>query len=275
MTTRIVPSTPVKEGAGVIVHRSIGMPGVGRHDPFLMLDHFATENPDDYIAGFPSHPHRGFTTLTYMLDGKMRHKDSMGNEGVVNSGDAQWMKAASGVIHSEMPEQEDGARQGFQLWINLPAVNKMDNPDYQDILAENIPNLDTDFGQVKVMAGQFQGVAGPLTDDDRNLQFFDVHISAEQTGTFQLPADNNSFVFIHSGQGNLNDSSVKDKDLVLMESQASVEIHATSNMHVIIVSGKPINEPIYQHGPFVMNTREEIETAFYDYQQGKLVRAST
>ena len=273
MTTRTVPSTPVKEGAGVIVHRSIGMPDVGRHDPFLMLDHFATENPDDYIAGFPSHPHRGFTTLTYMLDGKMRHKDSMGNEGVVNSGDAQWMKAASGVIHSEMPEQEDGAMQGFQLWINLPAANKMDKPDYQDILAAEIPNLDTDFGQVKVMAGQFQDAVGPLTDADRNLQFFDVHISADQTGTFALPADNNSFVFVHYGQGSINDSAVRDKDLMLLEAQGSLAISASSELRVIIVSGKPIGEPIAQHGPFVMNTREELETAFYDYQRGKLVQA--
>jgi len=274
MTTRIVPSHAVKEGAGVVVHRSIGMPSVGRHDPFLMLDHFATENPDDYIAGFPSHPHRGFTTLTYMLDGKMRHKDSMGNEGVVNSGDAQWMKAASGVIHSEMPEQEDGAMQGFQLWINLPAANKMDKPDYQDILATQIPNIDTDFGSVKVMAGQYDNIAGPLTDADRNLQFFDVMITADQTGTFALPADNNSFVFVHSGQGSINNAAVKDKDLMLVEAQDVLAITATSDMHVIIVSGKPINEPIAQHGPFVMNTREEIETAFYDYQQGKLVQAA-
>lgn len=274
MTTRIVPSHPVKEGAGVIVHRSIGMPDVGRHDPFLMLDHFATENPDDYIAGFPSHPHRGFTTLTYMLDGKMRHKDSMGNEGVVNSGDAQWMKAASGVIHSEMPEQEDGAMQGFQLWINLPAANKMDKPDYQDILADEIPNFDTNFGTVKVMAGQYEDAAGPLTDNHRNLQFFDVTVTTNQTGTFALPADNNSFVFVHSGQGKINDSLVKDKDLMLVEAQGSLAITASSDMHVIIVSGKPIGEPIAQHGPFVMNTRKELETAFNDYQRGNLVQAS-
>ena len=273
MTTRIVPSHPVKEGAGVIVHRSVGMPDVGRHDPFLMLDHFATENPDDYIAGFPSHPHRGFTTLTYMLDGKMRHTDSMGNEGVVNPGDAQWMKAASGVIHSEMPEQEYGAMQGFQLWINLPAINKMDKPDYQDILAADIPNLDTEFGTVKVMAGQYQDAAGPLIDNDRNLQFFDVTVSANQTGSFALPADNNSFVFVQSGQGSINDSVVKDKDLMLLEAQGSLAISASIDMHVIIVSGKPIGEPIAQHGPFVMNTREELETAFYDYQQGRLVQA--
>ena len=272
MTTRIVPSTPVKEGAGVTVHRSIGMQGVGRHDPFLMLDHFATENPDDYIAGFPSHPHRGFTTLTYMLDGKMRHKDSMGNEGVVNSGDAQWMKAASGVIHSEMPEQEDGAMQGFQLWINLPSANKMDHPDYQDILAEQIPNLDTDFGAVKVMAGQYQEITGPLIDSDRDLQFFDATIEAGQTGNFTLPANNNSFVFVHSGSGSINSAEVNDKDLVLMETQDSLTITATNNMHVIIVSGKPIGEAIYQHGPFVMNTYEEIEKAFSDYQQGTLVQ---
>jgi len=270
-TQQLVKAVSTSDGAGVSLKRSIGTAAIRHHDPFLMLDHFSSDDPDDYIAGFPPHPHRGFITFTYMIEGDMAHEDSMGNKGNLGPGGAQWMKAASGVIHSEMPKQEDGVMHGFQLWINLPAANKMDVPEYQEYTADAFPIVNTEAADVKVVIGEFNGVASPIQDETTEVNYLDVTLKADQSFQYDLPESNNSFLYVFDGEVLVNGQSVTEDELLTLPKDVDVSA-STQGARFIVVSGQPINEPIVQGGPFVMNTREEIEQAVRDYHANTLVR---
>lgn len=268
-----VSALEVTEGAGVTVHRSIGTPALRNLDPFLMLDHFGSDNPDEYIAGFPEHPHRGFITFTYMLDGHMEHRDSMGNRGDLQAGGAQWMKAASGVIHSEMPKQTAGLMRGFQLWINLPASQKMSDPAYQEFSAAAIPETAREGARVRVLAGEFDGVHGVIKDPVTDVLYLDVTLDAGRRFESPLAGDRNAFVYVFEGDATLAGEALPRHTLAVLGKGEGFAIEAGSEgARFILVAGRPIGEPVVQYGPFVMNRREEIEQAFADYRDGKLVR---
>ena len=271
--TRLIPAMATQEGAGVTVNRTIGTPALRNYDPFIMLDHFGSDVPGEYIAGFPSHPHRGFNTFTYMLDGHIEHKDSMGNTGNLGPGGAQWMKAASGVIHSEMPKQENGLMRGFQLWINLPAANKMDTPEYQEYEASAFPVVEMTDYQVKVIIGKFAEASAPIVDDVTNVSYLDVQLKPGKPFTPVLPAENRSFLYVFEGEGKLDGQNVSTRTFVALADDSQPEfISGEQGARFIVVSGKPINEPIVQYGPFVMNTRDEIDQAMRDFQSNDFVR---
>ena len=272
--TQIVPAAEVTEGAGVSVFRSIGTPSRRNLDPFLMLDQFSTYNPDDYIAGFPDHPHRGFNTFTYMIDGHMRHGDSMGNSGDLGPGGAQWMKAGSGVIHSEMPQQESGRMRGFQLWINLPAEQKMSAPEYQEIRPQAIPEVNREGTVVRIIAGEYDGRQGPISDPNTRFHFLDVSLPAGRDFNHTLPETHTAFIYLFEGAALVGNDALNDQQLAVLGDGEQVVITADSGgARFLLVAGSAIGEPIVQYGPFVMNTRDEIEQALDDYREGKLVRA--
>ncbi len=271
---QLVPAFEVTEGAGVTVHRSIGTPALKNLDPFLMLDHFGSDNPDEYIAGFPDHPHRGFITFTYMLDGHMEHRDSMGNRGDLKAGGVQWMKAASGVIHSEMPQQTNGLMRGFQLWINLPAHEKMSAPAYQEFSAAAIPEVTSDGARVRVLAGEFNGTHGVIDDPATDVRYLDVALAADAYFSLPLGDTHTAFVYVFEGSARLDSENLAAHTLAVLGTGDTVAIQAGAiGARFILVAGRPINEPVVQYGPFVMNTRAEIEQAFADYQAGRLVQA--
>jgi len=271
--TRFIPAMATSEGAGVTVHRTIGTPALRNYDPFLMLDYFSSDNPDEYIAGFPSHPHRGFNTFTYMIDGHMEHQDSMGNTGNLGPGGGQWMKAGSGVIHSEMPMQDNGLMRGFQLWINLPAANKMDTPEYQEYGSNAFPLIETPDCIIKVIIGQFASKSSPIVDDFTNVSFLDVQLKTGKRFEHELPAENNSFLYVFEGDGQLNGQKAPLNTLIALGTDDNTPDFTAGEQgaRFIVISGKPINESIVQYGPFVMNTREEIEQAMRDYQSNSFV----
>ncbi|MFQ5471207.1 MAG: pirin family protein [Gammaproteobacteria bacterium] len=272
--TRLIPAAATPEGAGVTVHRTIGTPSLRNYDPFMLLDHFSSDNPDDYIAGFPSHPHRGFSTFTYMIDGHMEHKDSMGNTGNLGPGAAQLMKAASGVIHSEMPKQEAGLMRGFQLWINLPAVHKMDDPGYQEYQADAFPIVEAEDYRVKVVIGEFAEAASPIKDEITQVSYFDVDIAGGGHFQHDTVSSHNSFIYLFEGSGQLNGRAVPEHTLMTLgDSDQVIDFVADEEgARFVFISGKPINESIVQYGPFVMNTRDEIEQALSDFQSNNFVR---
>jgi redox-sensitive bicupin YhaK (pirin superfamily) len=272
VTKRIV-ATPVSEGAGVLVHRTIGTPALRHLDPFLMLDHFSNNDPKDYIAGFPDHPHRGFNTFTYMLDGHMLHQDSMGNRGDLRAGGAQWMKAASGIIHSEMPQQSAGLMRGFQLWINLPAAEKMSDPAYQEFSPEAFPMIAIHGGRVKVIMGHYGDREGPIHDPHTGVQYLDVTLKPGQSFRHGLAANLTAFLYIFEGSAAIADTPLRIHNLAVLGAGDALEISADEHgARFILVAGRPLNEPIVQYGPFVMNTRDEIDQALADYRGGRLVR---
>ena len=272
--SQLVPALGTSDGAGVSLRRSIGTPALRNLDPFLMLDHFGSDNPDDYIAGFPDHPHRGFITFTYMLDGHMEHRDSLGNRGDLKAGGAQWMKAASGVIHSEMPRQSDGLMRGFQLWINLPAAEKMSDPAYQEFSPAAIPEVEVDGARVRVLAGEHAGTNGAVQDPITEVLYLDVALPADATFERPLADERNAFVYVYEGGGTVAGQPLAAHHLAVLGAGDAVSLTAgNTGTRFILVAGRPIGEPIVQHGPFVMNTREEIEQAFADYRDGRLVRA--
>ena len=273
-TTRFIPAMETSEGAGVTVHRTIGTPALRNYDPFMMLDQISSDNPDEYVAGFPEHPHRGFNTFTYMIDGDMEHKDSMGNTGNLGPGGAQWMKAASGVIHSEMPKQEKGLMRGFQLWINLPSANKMDKPEYQEYTSDAFSVVETSDYKVKVVIGNFSDVNSPIVDNITDVTFFDVQLNAGKSLQHKLPADNNSFLYIFEGNGQFNGKSAQSNILIVLGAKDNVSdfVAGEQGARFLLISGKPINESVVQYGPFVMNSREEIDQAMSDYQSNNFVR---
>ena len=271
---QLVPAFEVTEGAGVTVHRSIGTPALRNLDPFLMLDHFSSDNPDEYIAGFPDHPHRGFITFTYMLDGHMEHRDSMGNRGDLKAGGVQWMKAASGVIHSEMPQQTNGLMRGFQLWINLPAREKMSAPAYQEFSAAAIPEVTLDGARARVLAGELNGTRGLIDDPATDVRYLDVTLAADARFTLPLSDTHHAFVYVFEGSARLAGEDLATHTLAVLGTGDTVDIQAgAAGARFILVAGRPIGEPVVQYGPFVMNTRVEIEQAFADYQAGRLVQA--
>ncbi len=270
----IISAVAVPEGAGVTVYRTIGSPALRDHDPFLLLDHISSNNPDDYSAGFPLHPHRGFVTFTYIIDGHMVHQDDMGNSGDLGPGSAQWMKAASGVIHSEMPQQENGLLRGFQLWINLPAANKMDHPEYQEYSAEAFPIVETPDYTLKVLIGRFADVHAPIRDNSTDVTYFDVHVQPGKHFQHRLPAGNNGLLYVFEGCGQFNAQIVLPYSLVILDTDdhSFDFIAGKKGTRFIVISGKPIHEPIARYGPFVMNTREEIDQAMRDFQTNTFVR---
>ena len=270
---QLVPAFEVTEGAGVTVHRTIGTPALKNLDPFLMLDHFGSNDPDEYIAGFPPHPHRGFITFTYMLDGHMEHQDSMGNRGDLRSGGAQWMKAASGVIHSEMPKQTDGLMRGFQLWVNLPAAEKMSDPAYQEFSPQAIPEVREGAVKVRLLAGSYGGQRGVIDDPNTDMQYLDVALDAGAEFVLPLAGSYAAFVYVYEGGASTAGSDLPQHSLAVLGEGDEIKIAAgPAGARFICVAGKPLGEEIVQHGPFVMNTRAEIEQAFREYQSGQLVR---
>jgi len=270
---QIVTAYAVSEGAGVTVHRTIGTPPLRNLDPFLMLDHFSSDDPDDYIAGFPDHPHRGFITLTYMLDGHMLHQDSMGNKGDLKSGAAQWMKAASGIIHSEMPQQTAGLMRGFQLWINLPARDKMSDPAYQEFSPESFPVHSGDGVKVKVLCGQYQQIHGPIQDPVTDVQYFDITLDTGREFIHPLNSELRAFVYVFEGDATVEGTTLPQHTLAVLTKGDNFALSAgTNGVRFILVAGKPIGESIVQYGPFVMNTEAEIQQAMADYRSGRLVR---
>jgi len=269
----IIPALEVTEGAGVSVFRSIGTPPLRNLDPFLMLDQFSTDDPDDYIAGFPEHPHRGFNTFTYMLDGHMQHGDSMGNRGDLGPGGAQWMKAGSGVIHSEMPQQESGRMRGFQLWVNLPAQEKMTPPEYQEVRPESVPELSIGDATVRLLAGTISDHHGPVADPNTDVEYIDVKLAPNSEFVHNLDPELAAFIFLFEGQALVSEQPIQEQQLAVLSEGEKISIDSgKEGARFLLVSGKPIGEPIVQYGPFVMNTREEIELALSDFRAGKLVR---
>ncbi|MHB8622808.1 MAG: pirin family protein [Sulfuricaulis sp.] len=271
--SKLIQAEPLSEGAGVTVHRTIGTQRLRHLDPFLMLDHFGSNNPDEYIAGFPDHPHRGFITLTYMIDGHMLHQDSMGSRGDLRSGGIQWMKAASGVIHSEMPQQSKGLMRGFQLWINLPAAEKMTDPVYQEFSPEAIPVIESDGQRVRLISGTYDGKQGPIDDPHTQVQYLDVTLDTDHRFIHTLDSSLSAFVYVFEGDALLAGTTLPQHSLAVLSAGEDLEITAGVNgARFILVAGRPLNEPIVQYGPFVMTTRQEIEQAFADYQNNRLVR---
>ncbi|MDQ8022677.1 MAG: pirin family protein [Moraxellaceae bacterium] len=271
---RRVTGRPTSDGAGVRLTRVLTQPLQRRLDPFLMLDAFGSDNPGDYIGGFPDHPHRGFETVTYMLAGRMRHRDSAGHEGLLTNGGVQWMTAGSGLIHSELPEQEEGVMEGFQLWVNLPAKNKMVRPAYRDIPSDAIPEYTTDAGvTVRVIAGESHGVQGAVQRPDTEPLYLDVHLPAGASFEQLVPADRNAFLYVYRGSVTVGreNEGVPVQNMAILANEADADgitVRAVEDARLIIIAGKPLNEPIAQYGPFVMNTGAEIEQTLRDYQAG-------
>ncbi|QCO67411.2 pirin family protein [Luteimonas yindakuii] len=265
---------PTSDGAGVRLTRVIGSPQLPDLDPFLLLDEFGTDRPEDYIAGFPEHPHRGFETVTYMLDGRMRHRDNKGHEGLLVPGGVQWMTAGSGLVHSEMPEQEAGRMRGFQLWVNLPAKDKMAAPRYQEFGPERIPVVHPAEGiEVKVIAGQVGDVTGPIAQPATDPLYLDVLLDTGREWTHLLPDGHNAFVYVYEGALRVGEGEdarlLAAQELAVLGGGDVLRMHADAATRAIVVAGRPLREPVARHGPFVMNTREELMQAFVDFQEGR------
>ncbi|MBI3481324.1 MAG: pirin family protein [Nitrosomonadales bacterium] len=269
----LVEGIETSDGAGVKLTRVLTGKLQRRLDPFLMLDAFGSDDPDDYIAGFPDHPHRGFETVTYMLSGRMRHRDSAGHEGLLENGCVQWMTAGRGVIHSEIPEQEDGVMEGFQLWLNLPAQRKMAEPWYRDFPSAEIPEYVTGENvTVRVIAGSSNGVAGAVTRDETEPLYLDIHLPAGATFSTALAETHNAFIYVYRGAVQVGNTRVESRRMgILSNAPASdgVTLTAGEEARLILIVGKPLNEPIVQYGPFVMNTQEEIHQALDDFRNGR------
>ncbi len=275
--TRVIKGMPATDGAGVELTRVIGQPALSMLDPFLLLDAFRSDQPEDYIAGFPPHPHRGFETVTYLLAGRMRHKDNAGHEGVIEAGGIQWMTAGRGIVHSEMPEQENGLLEGFQLWVNLPAGHKMDAASYQEYPAGQIP-LESREGnvEVRVITGTTsQGTTGPVVQPMTEPLYLDVRIPAGREFVETLPASHNAFIYVIEGPVSTTHENgqviqlVRD-DLGILSDGDAIKLKAGENgARFLLIAGKPLGEPVARGGPFVMNTRAEIQQAFEDYEQGR------
>ena len=273
---RVVPGMPTSDGAGVRLTRLIGTPQLPQLDPFLMLDEFGTERAEDYLAGFPDHPHRGFETVTYMLDGRMRHRDNHGNEGVLVPGSVQWMTAGRGLVHSEMPEQEEGRMRGFQLWVNLPARLKMTEPRYQEFPPAKIPLAHPAEGvEVKVVAGRVGDAEGPIRQPATDPVYLDASLSGGAEWEYALPEGHNAFAYVFEGEvlvgsgGSAREMAAPQ--LAVLDGGPRVRLRAggRGGGRVLLVAGRPLGEPVARHGPFVMNTQQELVQAFQDYQAGR------
>ena len=272
---RTVRGTATSDGAGVRLTRVIGGHELPDLDPFLLLDEFGTDQAEDYIAGFPSHPHRGFETVTYMLDGRMRHKDNHGNEGLLTPGSVQWMTAGRGLVHSEMPEQESGRMRGFQLWVNLPVKDKMTAPRYQEFAPERIPVLHPAPGvEVKVIAGRVGDTVGPIVQPATDPLYLDVSLEPGTAWTYTLPEGQNAFAYVFEGAATVGGGEdarpLEAGQMGVLGGGGALSLRAGHDgARLILVAGTPLREPVARHGPFVMNTRQELMEAFVDYQEGR------
>ena len=273
---QIIPALETSDGAGVRIKRSIGQQQNIRLDPFLMLDEFGSAEAADYIAGFPSHPHRGFETVTYMIEGHMLHEDHLGNRGDLRKGGVQWMTAGRGIIHSEMPQQEEGVMRGFQLWLNLPAAEKMTEAGYRDIQPEEIPEIVFEGGKVKLIAGTMeiedQLHEGSVADRSTQPIYADIHLESGASVTLPVPEGHNAMLYLYEGTANLSDRALQRSAAnILGDNGDRIALTAgESGTRLLLIAGKPIGEPVVQYGPFVMNTREEIEQTLRDYRDGRL-----
>ena len=271
---KVIEPISASDGAGVKLKRSIGVEP-NYFDPFLMLDEFGSENSEDYIAGFPPHPHRGIETVTYMLEGDFEHKDSTGGQGRMTAGDVQWMKTGSGIIHSEMPAMKEGKLHGFQLWINMPASMKMDKPEYHYIDADKMSVHKDSDKQIKVIAGKFQKAEGPIKKHNVEPVYFDVELKKDKEFNFEIPSSHNSFIYLIEGEikiGEKKHDKVKDSTLILLTNGEKLKVTALTKAKFLLISGKPIGEQIARGGPFVMNTKQEILQAIDDYHNGNFVK---
>jgi redox-sensitive bicupin YhaK (pirin superfamily) len=270
---RLVAGQATSDGAGVKLTRVLTQPLQRRLDPFLMLDAFGTDNPDDYIAGFPDHPHRGFETVTYMIAGRMRHRDSAGHEGLLENGGVQWMTAGRGVIHSELPEQEEGRMEGFQLWLNLPSHDKLREPWYRDIGSAEIPELQLPGVTARVIAGESHGVQGAVQREHTEPLYLDLHLESGARFEQALPAAHNAFVYVYRGSLRIGETEVPQQRMAILAntpgSDGIVLQAGDRPTRALLIAGQPLNEPIAQYGPFVMNTHEQIFQAVEDFRAGK------
>ena len=272
---RIVAGSDTSDGAGVRLKRSLGTPALDHLDPFLLFDEFKSDRAGDYIAGFPDHPHRGFETVTYMLAGRMEHRDHRGNRGNLVAGSVQWMTAGRGIVHSEMPQQEDGLMWGFQLWVNLPSKLKMTAPRYQDIPPEDVPEIEIDGGRIRIVAGESGGTRGPVEAAGTAPTYLDLHLRGDSRHTQRIPDGHNGFIYVYEGGGTVGNTGVSDGAsieagtlAVLGDGDAVQTASGPDGMKCLIVAARPIGEPIARYGPFVMTTRAELEQAFEDYRNG-------
>jgi redox-sensitive bicupin YhaK (pirin superfamily) len=271
---KVVRGTPTSDGAGVSLTRLIGTSALPDIDPFLMLDEFRSDDPNDYLAGFPNHPHRGFETVTYMLAGRMRHGDNQGNSGLLRAGSVQWMTAGRGIVHSEMPEQENGLMSGFQLWVNLPAKDKKTAPRYQDLAPDAIPEIDAGDGvKVRVVAGRVGDVEGPVNAVATEPVYLDVALSANASFTQPLPRDHAAFVYVFEGAARVGSgddaTTLEHGQLAVLSPGERVTVGTDENARLLLVAGRPLHEPVARYGPFVMNTQAEIRQAITDFQSGR------
>ena len=280
---RLVVGQPTSDGAGVKLTRVLTQPLQRRLDPFLMLDAFGTDNPQDYIGGFPDHPHRGFETVTYMIAGRMRHRDSAGHEGLLSNGGVQWMTAGRGVVHSELPEQEDGRMEGFQLWLNLASKDKMRAPWYRDIQSAEIPEFTTAEGvKVRAIAGRSHGVDGAMQREVTEPLYLDLELPAGTSFAQALPASHNAFVYVYRGALTIGETEVPVQRMAILANRGQTDggeadgvvLKAAQPTRALLIAGRPLGEPIAQYGPFVMNTNDEIFQAVKDYQAGKFAPAT-
>ena len=272
---KIIKPVTTSDGAGVKLKRSIGTHLIDYHDPFLMLDEFGSENKDDYIGGFPSHPHRGIETVTYMLSGEFEHEDSTGAKGKMSSGDVQWMKTGSGIIHSEMPAMSEGKLHGFQLWVNMPAKYKMNKPEYIYIDAEQMQIHKDKEKKIKIISGKFNEIEGPVKGHNVEPVYFDVEIEKDKEFNFELPPTHNSLIYLIEGKikiGEEEHNQVKDSTLIILTKGQKLKVSGLTKAKFLLISGKPIGEPIARGGPFVMNTKEEILKAVQDYHKGTFIK---
>ncbi|WP_203142351.1 pirin family protein [Marinobacter mangrovi] len=272
---QVIPGAETSDGAGVRIKRSLGQHPSVRLDPFLMLDEFGSADAADYIAGFPSHPHRGFETVTYMIEGHMLHEDHLGNRGDLRNGGVQWMTAGRGIIHSEMPQQEEGVMRGFQLWLNLPAAEKMTDAGYRDIQPEEIPDINFDGGRIKLIAGELtidgDHHRGAIADRSTQPIYADIHLDAAGQVTLPVPEGHNGMLYLYDGDASLGETALQRSAANVLGDGDRITVTAGANgAQLLLIAGKPIGEPIVQYGPFVMNTREEIEQALQDYRDGRL-----
>jgi redox-sensitive bicupin YhaK (pirin superfamily) len=271
---RLVAGQATSDGAGVKLTRVLSQNLQHRLDPFLMLDAFGSDNPNDYLAGFPDHPHRGFETVTYMIAGRMRHEDSAGHVGLLENGGVQWMTAGKGVIHSEIPQQEQGVMEGFQLWLNLPGRDKMQDPWYRDFANNDLPKRVTEQGvAVTVIAGSSHGVTGAVTRDATQPLYLDLHLPAGSRFEQPLPPGHNAFVYVYRGEVAIAGKAVPVQRMAILANTPEadgVAIEASADARVLLIAGKPLKEPIVQYGPFVMNSQQEIYQALNDFRDGRL-----
>ncbi|MHA1849833.1 MAG: pirin family protein [Candidatus Thorarchaeota archaeon] len=272
----VIKSQSTIEGAGVRLKRVFGYRETGIMDPFLLLDHFGSDNPDDFIKGFPWHPHRGIETITYLIEGSVEHEDSLGNKGVIGSGDVQWMTAGSGIIHQEMPSQVEGLPRvlGFQLWANLPSSDKMMHPRYQDIKDSQIPEVETETGaKIRIICGKINGTCGPVTEIVTDPEYMDIIVPPGKEFIHSVKEGHTVFAYVFEGNGYFDEKLIESDHLVLFEDGDQVVAKAgEKQLRFLLVSGMPLGEPIAWYGPIVMNNKEELETAFQEYRDGSFIK---